>query len=235
MIHLFCFPYAGGSSTRIYREWQDNLPPYIKVHPVELPGRAELRHLLPLQNILQVIEYVNNAIAKFIFADEPFAIFGHSMGALIGFELAHYLRYYGKNPIALFASGYTAPQNTSMRIHTHHLSDETLMEYLSKLGGVPPELNYDKSLSQLILPVIRSDLAICDTYSFKHQEKLDCPIFVFGGIDDPIVNADKLNDWQQMTSKNSVVQMFHGGHFFIDVSQSLLLSSIINALRPAMS
>lgn len=229
-VRLFCLPYAGGTAQSIYRDWDEELPGQVVVHPLELPGRGRLSHLKPYDNIRDVVEYAASVIGEH--RDRPFAIFGHSMGALVGFELARHIRAVtGASPVALFVSGYAAPQVKRVDKETHTLPDDSLLRKIERLGGLPPGLTSDASLLNYLLPVIRADLAVCDTYRYVERELLGEPIFVFGGINDPIVDVSALDHWGDETSADCVVKTFHGGHFFIDVSRSLVAAAIAEGLR----
>lgn len=223
-LRLFCFPYAGGSSL-IYRTWGAALPGSVEVYPVELPGRAVRIAEQPYTQMDPLIEELVQGLQPLL--DKPFAFFGHSMGALVSFELARRLRrQYSLLPAKLFVSAHRAPQLPNADPTTHLLSDVELIDKLRTMGGTPEEVLAHPELMQLMLPVIRADFTVCDTYTYTVEPPLDCPIVVFGGFDDTTVQRDELERWNDQTTTVCTLQMFPGGHLFINSQQQRLLEIV---------
>jgi len=178
-LRLFCFPYAGGSA-RIYRSWARHLPSCVEVCPVQLPGRDRRIAEPPFTNVQLLVEAAVAALRPLF--DKPFAFFGHSMGALIGFELAHYVRAeLGVSPKHIFASGRRAPQ-MSREQSIYDLPKEELLAELHRLKGTPPDVLEHPDLMELMLPLLRADFSLGDTYVFSERPPLSCPITVLGGL-----------------------------------------------------
>ncbi|TVP65613.1 MAG: thioesterase [Nodularia sp. (in: Bacteria)] len=222
-LRLFCFPYAGGSSL-VFRNWQSALPGTIQVCPIELPGRG-YRLMEPLfQDITSLIKTMVIDIQAL--CDLPFAFFGHSLGALISFELACCLRReYGQVPVQLFVSGRQAPKIPDFS-PINNLSEPDLINEICRLGGTPKTVLENPEMIKLLLPMIRADLKIDETYKYQYSEPFDCPITVFGGWEDPETKIEDLQAWQEYTTAKFVLKMFSGNHFFINTAQDLLLESI---------
>lgn len=219
-MRLFCFPYAGGGS-HIYREWIDSLPASIEVCPIQLPGRGARMMEAPFSQMSSLVQALTEALLPYL--DKPFACFGHSMGALVSFEFARRLRSQnGPKPIHLFVSGCFAPDIPDSE-PLHHLPDSELLTELCRLNGVPKEVQENAELMRLMLPTIRADCTITETYSYTNEAPLDCPISAFGGLQDQMVSRDDLEAWRNQTTASFSLRMFPGDHFFLRSAEPLLL------------
>jgi medium-chain acyl-[acyl-carrier-protein] hydrolase len=225
---LFCFPYAGASSV-VYHNWAKSLPEFVDVIPVQLPGRGMRLHTAPLTRMDRLTEQLSPVLAEFL--DRPFYFFGHSMGALIAFELAHALRMrYGVEPEALFVSGREPPSVPERETHIHRLPKDEFVAHLRLLNGTHPDLLENEEILELILPVLRADFELVHTYSFKRGVKLACPIRAFGGSQDPEANEEIIRQWQDFTSGPFSMEIIEGDHFFIHQRKDQLLDSLSRAL-----
>jgi medium-chain acyl-[acyl-carrier-protein] hydrolase len=220
-LRLFCFPYAGGSAL-VYRQWQNVLPATIEVCPVQLPGRGARLHEPLFTSLGPLVEAIARAL--FPYDDKPFAFFGHSMGALISFELARLLKQAGhRGPQGLFVSGRRAPHVPCREPPLFDLPDAEFFQELGRLNGTPREVLEHPELMQLMLPLLRADFSVAENYDYAAGAPLDCPITVFGGLQDGYTNRDDLSGWREHTSAPCTVRMFTGDHFFINTAQPLLL------------
>jgi medium-chain acyl-[acyl-carrier-protein] hydrolase len=220
-LRLFCFPYAGGSAL-VYRQWQHVLPATIEICPVQLPGRGARLHEPPFKSLGPLVESIARAL--FPYVDKPFAFFGHSMGAIIIYELARLLRAEGhKGPEHLFVSGRRAPHLESREPPLFNLPDAEFFQELRRLGGTPTEVLEHPELMQIMEPLLRADFSVAENYVHSEGEPLDCPITVFGGLQDEFTNRDDLEGWRRHTSAPCTIRMFNGGHFFLNTAQPLLL------------
>lgn len=227
-LRLFCFPYAGGGDF-IFREWQKGLPDDIEVCPVQLPGRGARIMEPPFTELVPLVEAASFALAPHL--DRPFAFFGHSMGALIGFEILRQLRRdNGSQPVHLFVSGRCSPQ-TAKDPTLHELPDSEFIEMLRRLNGTPKEVLEDPALMELVLPIVRADSAVCDSYMYAPEPPFDFPITAFGGLEDPTLSRDCIEGWREHTTNSFVVRMLPGDHFFLDTLKSSLLEAISKGLH----
>jgi medium-chain acyl-[acyl-carrier-protein] hydrolase len=223
-LRLFCFPYAGGSAS-LYRSWASNLMPQVDVCPVQMPGRETRMREAPFTRLEPLIQALATALRHSM--DLPFAFFGHSMGGLISFELARHLRSaYGLQPAWLFISGHSAPQLSSTKSPIHQLPDPELLDALRQLNGTPKELLQHTELMQLVLPLLRADFAVCETYDYAPGESLACPISVFGGLEDHNVSREDLAAWREHTRGSFSLRMFPGDHFFLNSARLSILAAI---------
>lgn len=228
-LRLFCFPYAGGGALS-YRDWPKPLSPTIEVCPIELPGRGRRLNEPSFTQLTPIAEEIGRSLLPYL--DKPFALFGHSMGGLTSFEVARFLRrIHARSPIHLFVSGRRAPQIADSDPPIHTLPDADFIEELRRLNGTPEAVLANNELMQLLLPALRADFAVLETYVYQPEAPLNCPITTFGGLQDPDVSYEMLEAWQQQTSNAFSTQMFLGDHFFIHTAQSLLLQSIVQILN----
>ncbi|SFY40060.1 alpha/beta fold hydrolase [Streptomyces atratus] len=211
---LFCLPHAGaGAST--YRDWQALIGADVEVVPVQLPGR-EARFAEPL--VTSAAELVGALAGPLLErADKPFALFGHSMGALLAYELAHELVRLGRPPVHLVVSGYVAPQLPRHPLAglVHKLPDDRVVRHIEALQGTAGEVLEHPDLLQLLLPVIRADYELCETHRFVERPPLPVPVTALGGTDDPGVGDAALQGWRELTAADFGAESFPGGHFFL--------------------
>lgn len=231
-MRLFCFPYAGGGAS-IYRNWQENFPASIEVCPVQLPGReARLREPL-FTDIATLVESTAQALLPFF--DKPFAFFGHSMGALISYELAHLLRKdKAAVPAYLFVSGHRAPRFKSRESVTYSLPDGEFFDELRRLNGTPKQVLEHSELMAFIGPLLRADFEICGTYLYSQKSPLECPITAFGGISDNELPREKIEAWREYTSGPFSMRMLPGDHFFLHTAQPEMILTIARQLLRQM-
>jgi medium-chain acyl-[acyl-carrier-protein] hydrolase len=223
-LRLFCFPYAGGADY-IFSGWRKMLPETIEVCPVRLPGRAQRMQEEPFTNLPALVRAASSSLSSHL--DKPFALFGHSMGALVCFELARQLRRdYGVRPAHLFVSACRSPQTATDDSPGHDLSMDDLMAMLRSPDGLPDGAAEDDELIDMLLPCLRADIAICRTYVYSPEPPLDCPITAFGGLQDNKISRDSLEGWREHTARSFHLRVLPGDHYFLHTSQLLLLRSI---------
>jgi len=228
-LRLFCFPYAG-TGALIFRTWPDGLPAEVEVCPVEFPGRGTRLMETPFTQLSPLVEALAQALVPVL--DKPFAFFGHSLGALVGFELARQLRRQsGVQPVRLFVSADRAPQIPHRDRPIHALPEGEFLVELRRLNGSPGKVLEDMELMQIMLPILRADFAVYETYVYATEPPLDCPISVFGGLQDHRVSRGDLEAWCDQTSASFSLQMFPGDHFFLNTTPSLLLKALSQVLR----
>jgi len=232
-LRLFCFHYAGAGAS-VFRDWVNELPQEIGIHPVQLPGR-ENRFTEPLFTEMHlVVTALERALAPYF--DLPFAFFGHSMGALIAFELIRRLRKVkGPLPSYLFVSGRRAPQLPSSGEPMHNLPRSELMKRLHELEGMPTELLAQEGMMDWLLPIIRADFMLCEKYQYAEEEPFDLPLTVFGGADDSHVDPTELAAWFQHTRGSCRLLILPGNHFFLQTARKQLIKVIVNDIRELIS
>jgi medium-chain acyl-[acyl-carrier-protein] hydrolase len=232
-LRLFCLPYAGGGAS-IFRRWAERLPASIEVCAVQLPGRENRLSEEPFTRIEPLVEALGAALRDSL--DRPFAFFGHSLGASVGFELARWFRRrHGLMPEALFISGRRAPQVPEGDPAWDELPDDEFIEELRSLKGTPPQVLAHPELMELVIPMLRADFAICKKYEYTSDAPLACPFYVFGGRDDVEIPRDYLEAWREHTSSSFTLRILPGEHFFLQTAEALLLEMIARDLVRLMT
>lgn len=210
-VRLVCFPHAGGSAA-FYAMLAHALNPTVDTFAVQSPGRLERWHEPFPESIAQVAETVAAEIAASL--DRPTALFGHSMGSVVAFEVARRLEAAQCPPTWLFISGRAAP-STQPREFTHLLDDPSLLAEMQKLGGTDRRLLDDHELMQLLLPVIRADYRILAGYRFASGPLLSCPVTALNGQADPRVTPQTASAWAEHTTGPFRSLRLRGGHFYL--------------------
>lgn len=214
LLRLFCFPYAGGNA-QVFREWQRYFAPQIEVCLVHLPGRGRRMGEPPFTRLQPLVQAVADVILPEI--DGKFAFYGHSMGAMISFELARELRRRNLSlPVHLFVSGRRAPSVPEPEPPIFHLPLQEFIAEIKRLNGTPDEFFENLELQELFLPLLRADFEIVDTYEYLPDAPLPCSITVYGGEQDEHVPAESLTAWEGQTSAKYQLRMLPGDHFFTD-------------------
>jgi medium-chain acyl-[acyl-carrier-protein] hydrolase len=229
-LRLFCFPYAGIGAS-IFRTWSDGLPADVEVCPVQFPGRGTRLMEAPFTQLSPLVQALAQTLVPLL--DKPFAFFGHSLGALVGFELARQLRRQsGVQPVRLFVSADRAPQIPHRERPIHALPEGEFLVELRRLNGIPGKVLEEAELMQIMLPVLRADFAVYETYVHSTEPPLNCPISTFGGLQDHRVSRGDLEAWRDQTSGSFSLRMFPGDHFFWNTIQPLLLEVLSQELGP---
>jgi medium-chain acyl-[acyl-carrier-protein] hydrolase len=212
-LRLFCFPYAGGNTSG-FRSWQRNFPPEIDLCLVHLPGRGKRIGERMFTRLNLLVQTVADLIMRE--PQPPYALFGHSMGALISFELARELRRRRfPAPRRLFLSGRSAPDVPGRAALIFNLPEEAFIAEVKKFNGTPTELLDNPEAMKLFLPALRADLEMLDTYEYCPEDRLSCPITVYGGLQDTDAPVEGLRAWEEHTSASCSLRLLAGDHFFI--------------------
>jgi medium-chain acyl-[acyl-carrier-protein] hydrolase len=225
---MFCLPYAGAGA-HIYRRWPELLPQAVAVCTVHLPGRESRLSESPYRQLTPLVEDLGEAILPYL--DSPYVLFGHSLGALIIYELARFLqREHGPEPAHLFASGCSAPQIVRSK-KTYNLPESEFLESVFELNGTPREVIENAELMHALMPVLRADFELAQTYSHLPGPPLASPVTAYGGLQDSHVSRESLESWQQVTTSAFTMRMFEGDHFFLHTSQALMLELLSSSLQ----
>ncbi|NEQ11710.1 MAG: thioesterase, partial [Moorea sp. SIO4E2] len=227
-LRLFCF-HPWGSSASMFQGWSDQLLTDIEVLPIQLPGRQRRLQEKPFTEFVPLIQVLGEILSPYL--DRPFAFFGHSMGALIAFELAHILEQeYNLKPLHLFLSAALPPSDTSLSKEFESFSQEQKLNYLMNISEIPKDIYDDPPLLQELMNVFKADLELLQSYSYVEKPPLSCPISSFGGINDSLTSEKQLSEWSKYTYSPFKLQMFPGQHMFLKDSKKLLLDTIYQML-----
>ena len=229
-LRLFCFPYAGAGASA-YRTWAGFVPETVEVRSVQLPGRESRLREACLTAMPALVDDVTAAIRPLL--DRPFALFGHSLGALLAFETARRLASVsGAEPAHLFASGRRAPHLPARSRPIADLEPGAFLEEIRRrYDGVPREILDEPDLLALLLPALRADIKLIESYRYEVAAPLECPITVYGGVDDLEARDDELSAWRVHTRGAFAVRMFPGSHFFIRSLSAAVTADLSGVLR----
>jgi medium-chain acyl-[acyl-carrier-protein] hydrolase len=213
-LRVFCLPYAGGSST-VFRSWPELLQPDIEVAFIQLPGRGARFRETPFTHLVTAAQTLAPILEGFL--DKPYMFFGHSLGALLSFELIRELRRLGQpDPAHLFVCARSAPQLPDERTPIHKLPDPLLVtEVQRRYGGIPQAILDDPEMLQLFLPILRADLQMLETYEYTPDLPFNCAVTACGGYQDLLISEAHLAAWEGLTLGGFSQHMFPGNHFFV--------------------
>ncbi|AKJ29471.1 thioesterase II family protein [Caldimonas brevitalea] len=225
---LYCVPYAGAGHT-VYRHWRALLNDDIELALVKLPGRADRYRDPRPDQLVDVAAQLADAVAEAQAAApaQPYALFGHSMGALIAFEAARRLAYdHGVPPAALFVSGRRAPSLPQRAAPVSGAGDAELLRYVRSLGGFPDALLEHPEVTAFFLAGLRADFAWCETHRHVEGQRLPCPLTVYTGAQDPGVPTEDCAAWAACTDAAFALRCFPGGHFFLFQHEAQVLEDL---------
>jgi surfactin synthase thioesterase subunit/phosphopantetheinyl transferase len=227
-LRLILLPHSGGGA-RGFSQWPARLPEDIEVLAVQLPGREERFGETPFSRMWPLIETLMPALAQYL--DASCVLFGHSLGALIAFELARACSEQKlTGPAHVIVSGHAAAHLPRDTAPMHSLPEAEFLERLRLLEGTPPEVLGHQEVMRTFLPLLRADLAVGETYAYAGGTPLDCPLTVYGGADDPMISAPKLEAWKSLTSGPFQMRLIPGGHFYLK-NNDLFFSALADDLR----
>jgi surfactin synthase thioesterase subunit len=227
-MNLFCFHHAGGAAS-FYKKWPAALSPQVQVVPVQMPGR-ETRYDEAFATSIE--EMVNELIRhKDVFADKPYAIFGHSLGALFGFELARRLAERGgPAPRFFVSSGHGAPRKQPADEQLHALPNAMFVDRMrEKYGGISDEVMASEELLEFLLPRFKADICIAEQHTSEDDNPVRFPVVVMHGRQDKSVSMDDVRGWQNKTIGKVSIHEFDGDHFFIETNESQVIG-VVNKL-----
>jgi pyochelin biosynthetic protein PchC len=227
-VRLLCFPHAGGSAA-YFRPLAELLAPRVEALCVQYPGRQDRRREPLLDSVTALADAAFAALRREL--DGPFAFFGHSLGAVVAFEVARrFEQLTPQGPVRLFASARRAPSVTRDE-RVHLLDDTRLIAELNRLGGTAAAVLADPELRALVLPIVRADYRAVETYApVPANARLTCPVSVFVGEADPVAPVPEARAWQAHTTKGADVRVFDGGHFYLDENTAAVAAAVLATL-----
>jgi medium-chain acyl-[acyl-carrier-protein] hydrolase len=228
-MRLLCFPHAGGGASS-FNGWRRALPSWVELVKIQLPGREDRKDCAPYTRMDDLIPALFPEVLAM--QDRPLAIYGHSMGALVAFEVTRELRRRGHPlPVVLVISGRRAPQRPLRASHVlHDLPEQALVDRILDLGGIAPALLTSPKWRDHYLPTIRADLCLSDIYTYRDEPALDCPLHAFLGVADNLVFRDDWEAWSEIASGEFSRSLLPGGHFFSKAGQAELIARIKDLL-----
>lgn len=227
-IRLFCFPFAGGGAS-VFRGWERDLPPDVDVFATQYPGHETRIAEAPFRRLAPLLDSLDGAIRPLL--DRPFAFFGHSMGAVVAFELTRRLRREGRTqPEHLFVSARRAPHLPPSRPSVHDKSDDELIAELQRISAFPAEVLEHAELMQLLMPILRADFEVVETHQHVEEAPLAIPITAFAGRHDAVVSVEQMEPWRKHTNGAFALHEIDGDHLFVRGERAALLRVIAREL-----
>ncbi|MQY09515.1 thioesterase II family protein [Actinomadura macrotermitis] len=226
-MRLFCLPHAGGSAV-FYRTWAKEISPAVEVHAVQYPGRADRMTEPLIGDGHQLARLIAGAMAPLL--DRPAALFGHSMGAVLGYEVARLLQERGHPPVHLFASGTRAPHDRGDE-RVSDRDDDGLVEAMAKLGGTDAEVLQDAELRELVLPYVRNDFKLVEDYAHRAAPRLTVPVTAVIGDADAHVSREQAARWAEVTDGRFALKVLPGDHFYLVPQQSEVIGEVLRTLE----
>lgn len=228
-LRLFCFAHAGGGSS-LYAPWRSAFGEDVEVCPVVLPGREARMHERRFHRIEELMDPLMEALAPAM--NLPFAVFGHSLGSIIAFEVARKATAAGHPPRVLMVSGRRAPHLRARRGPIHRLDEAAFLGAVEHLNGTPKEVLHDEMLRQAFLPSLRADFEVNETYVPLPGRALRCDVVAFMGASDPEVDESELIAWREVTSGRFRHHVLDGDHFYLQPCPAALLGLVASHLPP---
>jgi medium-chain acyl-[acyl-carrier-protein] hydrolase len=213
-VTLLCVPYAGGGATA-YHGWAELLPPFVEPWVLRLPGRESRLREAPYVDVAELARAAADALAPRL--ERTFAFYGHSLGALVAFELARALRdRHGTAPAHLAVGARCAPSRHVPMPALHALPDQEFLDVADRrFGAIPAVIRTDPEIRALVLPALRADMTMLETYVYRRESPLDCPLLAFAGHGDPEASTAQMREWAAEVTGTCSVHEVPGGHFFL--------------------
>jgi medium-chain acyl-[acyl-carrier-protein] hydrolase len=223
-LSMFCIGYAGAGAS-VFHTWVRALEPTVDVYPVQLPGRENRYRERPFTQMDPLLAGLVEALRPYVAS--PFVLFGHSVGALVAWELARRLRREDlRAPAYLIVSAHRAPSVPCRDPPLHGASDDALISYLRQLNGTREGVFRSGELLSHVLPILRADLELHETHVPAPEPPLECPVAAFGGAADPRVSPPELEPWARETTGPFSLRLFAGDHFFLHTARPAVLAEV---------
>jgi medium-chain acyl-[acyl-carrier-protein] hydrolase len=233
-MRLYCAPFAGAGGPA-YRPWARLLPPTVELCALQPPGRQDRMREAPFTDCRDLVRALADALAPEL-GELPFALFGHSMGGLVCFELARELRRRGgPMPLLLGISAWPGPQTPRAVPPVRDLPDDALVARVHALGGMPDAVLREPELLASVLPTLRADYRLCETYVYEPEPPLDCPITVFGALADPLAAPRELEAWAAQTTRPLSLRTYQGHHFYLLDRLEAVVGALVSDLGGALT
>lgn len=227
-VRLICFPHAGGGAST-FRQWPSLLAPDVEACLIQLPGRENRLAESPFSRVLPLVETLVGVLEPVL--HRPFALFGHSMGALVAFELARALRAAGApQPVHLLIAGRQPPHLPDLEPPVHDLPDDDFLAEVRRLNGTSEAVLGHPELMGLMTPLLRADIAMCETYQYVDAPPLEYPLSVFAAQSDASAPPDRMAGWRRHTTSRCRLHVFKGDHFFVQREAAAVVARVSSDL-----
>jgi surfactin synthase thioesterase subunit len=228
-VRVLCLPPAGGGA-HVYRRWPDRLPSHVGVVAVELPGHGSRMAEPPVTSLDELVRGLRDEVESLL--DTPMVVFGHSMGAIVGFELCRVIRR-GRDwrPAGFVAAGCDAPDTLVRKEYAGRMTDAGIARFLRDMGGTPAAILGNEKYLAMLRPVIRADLMVLAGRLPVAERPLGCPVRVYLGSEDRTMTTEAACGWAPESAGNFAIHTFPGSHFFVQESEELVLDRLQHDIR----
>lgn len=227
---LYCLPFAGGAASG-YRGWVEHLPGSVELRAVQPPGRHNRLREPPIEHWVTMVHALADGLAPEL-SEGPYTLFGHSLGGLLSFELARELRRRGERAPALVGvSAWPAPDLDMGWRRIGHLPDAEFVDAVRSYGGLPDQVLAEPDMLAFVLPSLRADFRVFESYEFCEDAPLDCPIVVFGSTEDPLAGPEELRAWASHTADLQAVHVYPGRHFYLLEHEHDVVTALADEIR----
>lgn len=228
-LRLFCFPHAGGGAS-FFIPWRQELSANTGLSVAMLPGRESRFDEPARTSVSHLVESLVAAMSPLL--DRPYSFFGHSLGALLAFEIVRVLRRQRRRlPLCLFVSGHRAAHLPMQREPIYHLPDERFVKRLLELKGTPESVLDNEELMQLFLPLLRADFTASETYQYQAEEPLPCPISALAATHDDEATVAEVAAWSELTTSSFQFTEYEGDHFYLAHERAEVIRQVTSELN----
>lgn len=223
-VTVLCIPHAGGTAA-MFRRWPEMMPADVAVVALQAPGRGDRLNEPPMGDLRALVDACMEDVVPRL--DSPLLVFGHSLGALVAFELARAMTSEGLPPAGLLVSGRTPPASARRNAPVSALPDDDFIAAMqARYGAIPPELLDHPDVLALVLPALRADMAMLEGYRHRRRTPIDVPITVLAARGDAIAPPAAMDGWRDETTGAFAIHAFEGGHFYFEGTPEPLLRTI---------
>ncbi len=221
---LICIPHGGGGP-QSYKAWAEQLPEHIEVLALSFPGRGSRHGEAAIHSMPQLADEITEALKPYL--NKPYVLFGHSVGALVAYEVACRIQATGlMQPMRLIVSAHETPENSHTDSPMYTLSDSELLDKIGELGLVPDNALQNTELAQFILPALRADFELSETYVYQPGKALSAPITATLGSADPLLDKNAMQLWETYTAEAFSLRCYDGDHFYTVSAEQQVLDDI---------
>jgi medium-chain acyl-[acyl-carrier-protein] hydrolase len=231
-VQLICFPFAGSGASLFY-PWVHSLSPKFEIWAFQAPGHEELVDQELINDLVKMKEYILQKILPIL--KPPFILFGHSLGAVLAYELTKELQSKNLIPATLIVSGRQPPHLKSKKASISHLKNEDFINEVFQFNGTPQELLASNEFLEMAIPILRADFQLAENYQVQIQEKIKCPIKVLGSTHDQWIDVHEITQWSDATENSCEIAIFEGDHFHLKQNPKVITSYLNGVLRAAQS
>jgi medium-chain acyl-[acyl-carrier-protein] hydrolase len=230
-VQLICFPFAGSGASLFY-PWVNSLSSKFEVWAFQAPGHEELMDQELITDLEQMNKYILQKIIPIL--KPPFILFGHSLGAVLAYELTKELQTRNLIPETLIVSGRQPPHLKSKKASISHLNNEDFINAVFQLNGTPRELLSSHEFLQMAIPILRADFQLAENYQIQIQEKIQCPIKVLGSTLDQWIDAHEITQWSNATENSCEISIFEGDHFHLKHNPKIITDYLNEVLSSGL-